>query len=317
MAPRVLTRAGPRLPRLPRLRRWSLAVAGWLMDSLSRAVRRLPPGRRDRVADVLARPLLWLWAARLPVIARNFAVVLGEPETAPPSARARQLARESVRNSVRMALDFLAVRTMRDAEVLAWVRPAGEAYLREAQRDGRGVIFVLPHTGSWDVAAAFAQAYGCRLTIVTEPGWAAELVAGSRLARGITLAPRDRPLRALLRALARNEIVVMLADVAGAGVPTIEVPFFGRPAPFPTGPARLAQRTGAPILVVASARLPGGKYLVEAQPPLRADPHAPAEAAVAALTADVAAGFERIIAARPAQWYPFHAIWPTHPGRAA
>ncbi len=221
----------------------------------------------------------------------------------------RRLARLSIRNFGRMAIDFLAARTMSEAEVLEWITPVGEEYLAEAFAHGRGVILALAHHGSWDVAAAFAQSYGCKLTVVTESNWMAELVAGARTDRGVTLAPRDRSPRALFRALARNECVAIVCDIAEDEFQTIEVPFFGRPAPLPLGPARLAQHTRSPILVVSNVRLADGRYRITGYPLLWADQTLPEDEAVRALTASLAAGFERIVAACPEQWYPFHPIW--------
>ncbi|MEO7002590.1 MAG: lysophospholipid acyltransferase family protein [Ktedonobacterales bacterium] len=315
----------------------SLHIAGVLMDGVSVGIRHLPQRWRYRLADALTTPLVWLWRmnGRLAPITRNYATLLhavaghewtGDPVASLPASetaathkdaqlddQARDLAGASVRNYGRMAVDFLAARTMRTDEIMAWAHPQGDGHFADVMREGHGVIMAAPHVGSWDVAAVFAQAYGCKLTVVTEQNWVTELVAGGRRSLGITLAPRDagpQALRALFAALRRNECVVLLSDIANEGVQTMDAPFFGRPSPFPMGPARLAVRTGAPILVVGSVRLPDGSYLVEAQPPLRADPVLPRDAAVAQLTEAVAAGFERIIAAYPDQWYPFHPIWP-------
>lgn len=284
-----------------------LAGAAALMDATSRGVRRLPARARYLPADAITLPLARVWASRMPVIERNFATMLGAPVSHP---RVRALARASVQSYGRMAIDFLAVRTMSDAEVLAWVSRDGEEHLQEGLGQGRGVILALPHLGSWDVAAVFAQANGWNLTVVTESDWMADLVAGSRTGAGLTLVPRDRSPRALFRALRRNECVALLSDIVDDGLQTAEVPFFGRPAPFPLGPARLAQRTGAPIMVVASVRKPDHSYHVEAQPLLWPDHDRADGQAAVALTAAMAAGFERIVAAYPAQWYPFHPIWP-------
>ena len=49
--------------------------------------------------------------------------------------RARALARACVRNYGRMAMDFLAVRTMSDEEVLAWVTPDAAADLPAPRSD--------------------------------------------------------------------------------------------------------------------------------------------------------------------------------------
>jgi KDO2-lipid IV(A) lauroyltransferase len=284
-----------------------LTGASVLMDLVSDAVRRLPPRVRYLPADAITVPLALLWVRRRQVIERNFAVILG---ASPSDPRVRTLARRSIPNFGRMAIDFLTVRTMTARDVWAWGSPVCEACLADAQRDHRGIILVFPHAGSWDVAAAYAQAYGLQLNVVTESNFGTALVAGSRTGHGVKLVPREGSLRTLFRALSRDECVVLLGDIAPEGVQTIEVPFFGRPAPFPLGPARLAQRTGAPILVVSCLRMPDYTYRLEAQPPLRPDPAKPADVAVLELTAAIAAGFERIIAAWPEQWYPFHPIWP-------
>jgi len=284
----------------------SLAGASALMDGVSRAVRAAPARYRYLPSDLVTVPVILLASRLRATIERNYATALDAPMTDP---RVRALARASVRNYGRMAVDFLAVRTMTPAEVLDWVTPVNERYLREALEGGRGALLILPHFGSWDVAASFAQAFGLQLTIVTEGNWVAELVAGSRTSHGVSLVPRERSLRPLFRALARNECVVMLSDIAKDDLQAAAVPFLGHPVRFPLGPARLSRQTGAPILVVSCARLPGGGYRIEPQPPLCADPNKPAQEAVTDLTARVAAGFERVVAAHPAQWYPFHEIW--------
>jgi len=295
------------------LRGTMLGVAAGCMDAASYTLRRLPPPVRYLPADAITLPLTRLALPRKAMIEGNFATML---DTSPDHPRVRVLARASVANFGRMAIDFLGVRTMTAGEVLAWVHPRGEEHLAEALNGGRGVIMALPHLGSWDVAAAFAQAYGCRLTVVTESDWMADLVAGSRSETGVTLVPRDRSLRALFRALARNDCVAMLCDIAAGGLQSVDVPFFGRPAPFPTGPARLSRHTGAPILVVGCIRQPDRSYRIEAQPLLRPDRGRAGDEGIKDLTAAMVAGFERLIATYPEHWYPFHPIWdrPSTPG---
>jgi KDO2-lipid IV(A) lauroyltransferase len=290
----------------PRLRRASLTWASMGLDLTSRAARRLPRRVRYLAADAVAGLVAGLWIDRRSIAEQNFALLLDLPATDP---RVAGLARRSFQNFGRMAIDFLVVRAMSAEEILTWVEPVGEDHLARALRGGRGAILVVPHVGSWDVAAAFAAACGYDLTIVTESTWAAELVAGSRRSRHITLVPRTGSVRPVFSALARNEAVVLLGDLARPGLETAEVAFFGRPASFPIGPARLALRTGAAVLVASSVRLPDGRYRVEARPPLPVDPERPSDEAIQDLTARIARDFERVIAAYPEQWYPFSPIW--------
>lgn len=284
----------------------SLRIASRLLDSVSQGLRRVPQGVRYAPADMITLPLAHVWSRR-ETIARNYALML---DTSLGDPRVWQLTAASIRNFGHMSVDFLRTRTMPDDDLMQRVTRAGEDAFREVRSHGRGVIFALPHAGCWDVAAVYARAYGAPITVVTEDNWATQLVAGSRADRGITLAPRDRSLRQLFRALRHNECVVMLADLANAGVQTTDVPFFGRPAPFPDGPARLSQRTGAPIMVVTCVRRPGERYYIEAQPPISVDPALSADDAIVDLTARMVQGFERVIKRDPDQWYPFHPVWP-------
>ncbi|MGH2514426.1 MAG: lysophospholipid acyltransferase family protein, partial [Ktedonobacterales bacterium] len=287
-------------------RRVSLAVASQLMNGVSWGLRKIPPALRYLPADCITMPVSYLLAGKVRVARKNYATALGLAVADPKVSR---LARQSIRNYGRMAIDFLAARTASAAELSNRMTGIGDEYYYDALGDSHGVIFALPHLGSWDVAAVLAEAYGAKLTIVTESDWATELVAGARVGHGVTLVPRDRSLRALFRALARKETVVLLADIANDGVQTVNVPFFGKPAPFPVGPARLAVRTRAPIVVVSCVRRPDRTYLMEAQAPLRPDPAKSEDENVAALTAAMAAGFARIIATYPEHWYPYHPMW--------
>lgn len=283
----------------------SLAIAARLMDGVSFALRLMPPRLRYLPADVVMVPLSYVWRQR--TIRANYAKVLRAPAD---DAGVRWVARESIRNYGRMAIDFLAARTMDPHVVARQFRGNGYEHYWQAMRDQRGVIFTLPHAGSWDVAAVIAEAIGVKITVVTEGDWVTELVSGSRLTHGVTLVPRTRSLRALFRALRQNEAVVLLSDLANQGVQTLDVPFFGKPAPFPDGPARLAYRTGAPLMVLSCIRMPDRTYVIDGQPPLRPDPSRSEDENIYALTAAMAAGFERVIARYPEHWYPYHPVWP-------
>ncbi len=284
----------------------SLSWASHLMDLVSYGLRRLPPARRYSASDAITWTVARLMPARRRLVERNFAQMLGVQFDHP---RARQLAEASFRNYGRMAVDFLIVRTMMNEEIWSWVRPGGEETFKELLKEGRGEIFALAHAGSWDVAAAFALAYGLRLTIVTESNWGTQLVAGSRLERGLYLAPRDRGLRQVFRALGRNEMVAIMSDIVPEGVQSVEVPFFGRPARFPLGAARVAYRTGSPILVVSSFRMPDHSYVVAAERPVRVDRSLPEDEALRKATAEIVREFENLIRKYPDQWYPFGRIW--------
>jgi KDO2-lipid IV(A) lauroyltransferase len=268
-------------------------------EAASRAVTALPPQNRYLLADLVTKAVPLLAPRLFHRTRHNFARSLQLSHKA-----AEQLARQAIRNFGRMAVDFLWVRTLANCEIEAVTSFAGEANLWDSLRGNRGAIFVLPHMGCWDVAAARASAASLAITIVTEGTWAARFAAGARERPGISLVSRDRSLGALLRAHKSNEGVVLLSDLARPGVHTIDVPFFRHPAPLPSGPARLSARTGAPIIALACVRTSAARYRVEFRPPIW-----PEEATPDLLTARMAAEFEWLIREYPDQWYPFGRIW--------
>jgi len=83
----------------------SLAGASALMDGVSRAVRAVPARYRYLPSDLVTVPVILLASRLRATIERNYATALDAPMTDP---RVRALARASVRNYGRMAVDFRA-----------------------------------------------------------------------------------------------------------------------------------------------------------------------------------------------------------------
>ena len=111
---------------------------------------------------------------------------------------------------------------------------------------------------------------------------------------------------AVREALGRGRIVALLIDqdTRGAGV---FVPFFGRPARTPPGPAVLALRARAPVLTVFIRRRPdGGHAIAFARVPV---PPRRGRDTVVALTARLTAAIEAHIRTAPAEWVWWHRRW--------
>jgi len=90
------------------------------------------------------------------------------------------------------------------------------------------------------------------------------------------------------------------------------VPFFGRPASTPTGPARIALATGAAMIMGTIARRADGGHLLQIEPPFE-PPSGKSDEAVAELTRQHTARLEARVRQHPWNWFWLHKRWKTQP----
>jgi len=154
------------------------------------------------------------------------------------------------------------------------VRWQGAEGVDEALALGRGVVFITPHLGCFEVTAqAYATRYGHAhpMTALYRPArqaWLAGLEAIARDRPGLRTAPTTLGgVKQMLKALKRGECVGLLPDQVPPLQQGVWAPFFGKPAYTMTLAARLAQQTGAVTLLAWGERLPWGRgYVVHVLP---------------------------------------------------
>lgn len=158
-----------------------------------------------------------------------------------------------------------------------WLRPPqqpiadpvhweGEQLIDEALALGRGLVFLTPHMGGFELTAqAYAQRYGARspITVMYRPArhrWLRELEEAARARAALATAPASiAGVRQMLRALKRGEAVGLLPDQVPPEGMGVWADFFGAPAYTMTLAARLALHAGAPVVLACCERLPAGR----------------------------------------------------------
>lgn len=166
----------------------------------------------------------------------------------------------------------------------------GDAHIGEAMQLGKGVVFLTPHLGCFEItaqayAARFGQA-GKAMTVLFRPprqAWLAKLVGHARQRPGLYTAPTTMSgVKQLIKALKQAEAVGLLPDQVPPQGMGVMAPFFGRDAYTMTLSARLVHQTGATVLLAWGERLSWGRgFCVHVQPMsggLPADPGAAAAA---------------------------------------
>ena len=142
-----------------------------------------------------------------------------------------------------------------------------EACVDRAHAAGRGVVFLTPHMGCFEITAqGLARRYGERygpLTVLYRPArqaWLAHLMAQARNRPGLKTAPTTLAgVRQMMRALRNGQAVGLLPDQVPPDGMGQWAPFFGRAAYTMTLSVRLAQQTGATVLLLWGERLTLGR----------------------------------------------------------
>ena len=135
----------------------------------------------------------------------------------------------------------------------------------------------------------------------------------TRARLGISVLTLDHGgIRKVLDALRDQEMVITAIDrdITGTGY---TMPFFGRPAPIPLGPAAIALRLGTPLFPVCVYRLPDDTFMAEGGPLVYATSTGNARADQVRATEEVLRHMERFIQQHPEQWHVPHRIWPGSP----
>ncbi|MGH3588635.1 MAG: phosphatidylinositol mannoside acyltransferase, partial [Pseudonocardia sp.] len=193
---------------------------------------------------------------------------------------------------------------------------SGTAPFFDALAAGRGVVFALPHSGNWDAAGVWVVEALRRLghepvfTTMAQrlrPESLYRRFLAYRESLGFEVVPAEAGSsahRALTGRLRAGGVVCLVADrdLAGSGV---EVSFFGEPARFPVGPARLAALTDAVLLPAYPHFRPDG-WGVSFAPPVPVDR---TPVSVARATQSIADAFARLIAQAPADWHALQPLW--------
>lgn len=184
-------------------------------------------------------------------------------------------------------------------QVCATVRNCqGWEHVEAARARGKGIIFLTPHWGCFEMTSLYIGQHLPLTNLYSSPkqDWV-ETVMRSGRERGLArLATADMSgVRLLFKALKRGEAIGLLPDQVPSQGEGEWVDFFGRPAYTMTLSGRLAESSGATVLLVYAERLPHGtgyKLMFESLP-LDFSKSVPLQ---------INAALERVIAISPAQY---------------
>ncbi len=277
-------------------------------------VERLPRPWAYALAVVAARFAWWFSPLARPRLEFNLKVAC--PELEKDSAALRRISWLNFRNHAKAYADLMMLPTTSVEAMRPLLKVEGWEYLEEARSLGKGVLVVSCHMGSYEVVAAIWSATLAPVSFFAEelePRALFEWYRDTRARLGISVLTLDHGgIRRVLQALKDQEMVITAIDrdITGTGY---LMPFLGRMAPIPLGPAAIALRLGVPLFPVCAYRLPDDSYLAEGAPLVFARDTGHPRADQVRATEELLGHIENFIRRHPEQWHVPHKIWTGSP----
>lgn len=287
-------------------------LSGYLLYRVLSGLFGLLPAPAVRVTGrAVGTGLSYFAGKRMSLLRRHMRRVMG-PD--PGEDEINAAAREMFASYGRYWAEVFWFRPRRKGQVIRRARVTGLDDVFEAKRQGRGIIFAVPHMGNWEVAGALGESLELNVLSVAEDlpnPRITDWFVKTRAAYGveIVVAGRDSTTAPLVKALRAAQVVALVADrdVTGRG---IEVEFFGETTTMPAGPVSLALMTGAAIFPIGSY-FDGANYLFPCQPELSIPEDDDRSERVRLGTQALAQAYEGLIREKPTDWHLFSPNWPS------
>jgi phosphatidylinositol dimannoside acyltransferase len=224
----------------------------------------------------------------------------------------RTLSWEVMRSYARYYLEAFRLQGIPRQRILDGMHLEGAANVEltlEHMKNGRGVIYALPHMGDFEQAGAWIIARGAgSLTTVVErlkPDSVFERFRKFRQGLGFEVLPTTggpHPFGVMAQRLRAGKLVCIVADrdLSDTGV---EVDFFGEKALLPAGPAALAVQTGAALMPVSCWFVGDTDWGTRVHDEIPVPASGDRREKVAAMTQRLASVFEQAIREHPEDWH--------------
>lgn len=181
---------------------------------------------------------------------------------------------------------------------------------------GKGLIVATGHLGNWELAGAYVAARlsqsGRHLHAIARHmanPLVDEYVTETRERIGMDVVHDEQAVRRVPRALRSGDAVAFLMDQGVVGLASTWVPFFGRLAKTPRGPAVFALRLGTPMVFGVGLRKPNGKYAIHFEPVEAERTEGSLEEDVDRIVTTYTNILERWVRRAPEQYFWHHRRW--------
>ena len=211
----------------------------------------------------LGKMLGWLIHGLTPNAARIQRENLMQSGLFPHKNELEKAIRSNITESGKAILETLAIWQWPQQQALQTVKGCNNWHLvDEALTKGKGLIFLTPHLGCFEITSIYYASHH-PITVLFRPpkkSWLAPLIDSGRVKGQVKLAPANaQGVRALMQALKKGEALGILPDQIPAAGEGEWADFFGKPAYTMTLAGKLAEKTGATVIMAFGERLADGQ----------------------------------------------------------
>jgi phosphatidylinositol dimannoside acyltransferase len=231
----------------------------------------------------------------------------------------RRLSRKAMRSYARYYLEAFRLQVIPAGRLLGYGMHLKGAENLELSlsylKNGRGVVFALPHMGNFEQAGAWLIANGAgSFTTVAErlePESIYQRFLTFRQRLGFEVLPTTggpHPFGIMAQRLRAGKLVCLVADrdLSETGV---EVDFFGEKALLPAGPAALAVQTGAALMPVSCWFVGDTEWAAHVHEEIPVPESGTRAEKANAMTQQLASVFEQSIRNHPQDWHMLQRVF--------
>ena len=280
----------------------------WAVKAFGAVVQILPIRMSLFIGKMLGMMAYYLNAKHRKIAYSNLNVAFSKTKS---PEEIRRIAKETFANFGQNLIELFRFPLMNTDKFREFVQLEGAEHIDNAIKDGRGVILLAMHSGSWEMANLIGAMLGHPYKVLVKPqekfSRLGELLNSFRRSGGSTVVERGMGTRELLKGLKNNEVVALVVDQGGRD--GMLIPFFGKDASLSVGAVRLGLKMDVPICFVSIVRKKGPYHHLVINKPLTLIRTGDVEKDVSDNLKSIAGVMEENICRNPAEYMWFYRIW--------
>lgn len=287
--------------------RWKHYPPYFLLKGFCALVRLLPMALVWRITTAVSRVAYLLDGKHRRVALRNLDIAFGAGKS---PAEKRKIVRGAFKSIFLTEVEFFLIPSI-VPDVRSFMRITNFRAVESVLQRKRGLIFIVCHSGNWEIMAHLTIEKGCKLASIGRPlknPLIYREIERLRCYNGGAALKKKWVTREIIARLKQNWCIAILIDqYAGRNAPF--VPFFGRPVSTTPAAVLLAMKTGAGMVPVFDVREGYGRHHMHCCDPVETVNTGNRDADIRENCARLNRVIEEWVRRYPEQWLWMHRRW--------